>query len=316
MPVPVEYSFRHYLAAKKSVDDRALNQQVWCSLQQALAESGASSPLRVLEVGAGIGTMVERVLDWNLLPGSALITAVDADPETISEARERLPRWGAGAGFEVSPGLDETIILRKPARQVTIRLEAADIRQLARRDGQRQQWDLLLAHAFLDLVHIPTALPALLALLCPGGFFAFTITYDGLTVFEPPIDPAFDAQVMALYDCKMDERLVDGQPSGDSRAGRHLFEHLRLAGAELLAAGASDWVAFPGPEGYPEDESYFLHHIIHTIEGALRGHPELDAARFTDWIARRHEQVEREELVYIAHQVDILGRVPFGGGES
>jgi SAM-dependent methyltransferase len=310
MPDPVEYSFRRYLAAKKSVDDRALNRQVWRSLRQALAESAASSPLRILEVGAGIGTMIERILAWNLLPGGALITAVDIDPEAIAEARERLPRWGAAAGYEVAPGPEEAILLREAGRQVTIRLEAADIRQFIRRESHPQAWDLLLAHAFLDLVNIPTALPALLALLRPGGFFAFTITYDGLTVLEPALDPAFDAQVMALYDRTMDERLVDGQPSGDSRAGRHLFEHLRLAGAEVLAAGASDWVVFPGPEGYPGDEAYFLHHIVHTIHGALRDHPELDAGRFADWIAGRHVQVEREELVHIAHQVDILGRVP------
>jgi SAM-dependent methyltransferase len=310
MPVPVEYSFRRYLAAKKSVDDRALNRGVWDTLRRMLVESGGSSPLRVLEVGAGIGTMIERMLAWNLLPGDALITAVDVDPDLISEARERLPQWGAEAGFEVSPGLEETIILREPARQVTIWLEAADIRQFVRREGQQRRWDLLLAHAFLDLVDVPKALPALLALLHPGGHFAFTITYDGLTILEPAIDPAIDAQVMALYDRTMDERQVDGQPSGDSQAGRHLFGNLRRTRAEVLAAGASDWVVFPGPGGYPADEAYFLHYIVHTIHNALRGHPDLDAARFAGWIAERHAQVEREELVYIAHQVDILGRVP------
>ncbi|MEJ2148470.1 MAG: class I SAM-dependent methyltransferase [Chloroflexota bacterium] len=310
MPVPVEYSFRRYLAAKKSVDDRALNRGVWDTLRRMLVESGGSSPLRVLEVGAGIGTMIERMLAWNLLPGDALITAVDVDPDLISEARERLPQWGAEAGFEVSPGLEETIILREPARQVTIWLEAADIRQFVRREGQQRRWDLLLAHAFLDLVDVPKALPALLALLHPGGHFAFTITYDGLTILEPAIDPAIDAQVMALYDRTMDERQVDSQPSGDSQAGRHLYGNLRRTRAEVLAAGASDWVVFPGPGGYPADEAYFLHYIVHTIHNALRGHPDLDAARFAGWIAERHAQVEREELVYIAHQVDILGRVP------
>jgi SAM-dependent methyltransferase len=310
MPVPVEYSFRRYLAAKKSVDDRALNRGVWDTLRRELVESGGLSPLRVLEVGAGIGTMIERMLAWKLLPGDALITAVDVDPDLIAEARERLPQRGARHGFEVSPGLEGTIILREAARQVTVWLEAADIRQFIRREGQQGRWDLLLAHAFLDLVDVPRALPALLALLRPGGYFAFTITYDGLTILEPAIDPAFDAQVMVLYDRTMDERLVDGQPSGDSRAGRHLFGHLQRAGADLLAAGASDWVVFPGPVGYPADEAYFLHYIVHTIHGALRGHPDLDAARFANWIAERHAQVERGELVYIAHQVDILGRVP------
>jgi hypothetical protein len=107
----------------------------------------------------------------------------------------------------------------------------------------------------------------------------------------------------------MDQRITAGRLSGDSRTGRHLFDHLRAAGAELLDAGGSDWVVFAGPNGYPGDEAYFLHFILHTIHSALEGHPDLDAARFADWIARRHAQVDQGGLVYIAHQLDFLGRV-------
>ena len=96
--------------------------------------------------------------------------------------------------------------------------------------------------------------------------------------------------------------------SGDSRSGRHLFGYLQAAGAQILAAGASDWVVFPGPDGYPADEAYFLHFIIHTIHGALAGHPELDPYCLDAWAARRHAQIERCELVYIAHQMDFVGR--------
>ena len=49
----------------------------------------------------------------------------------------------------------------------------------------------------------------------------------------------------------MGERVRHGRPAGDSRSGRHLFAHLRRAGARLLAAGASDWVVHAQPSGYP-----------------------------------------------------------------
>jgi len=107
----------------------------------------------------------------------------------------------------------------------------------------------------------------------------------------------------------MDSRQVNGKPSGDSQTGRHLFQHLRTAGAELLAAGSSDWVVYPGPNGYPADEAYFLHFIINTMRTALAGHPDLIPEQLTGWIDRRHAQIENEELVYIAHQLDFLGRV-------
>jgi hypothetical protein len=67
---------------------------------------------------------------------------------------------------------------------------------------------------------------------------------------------------------------------------------------------------FAGPEGYPADEAYFLHFILHTIYTALAGHPQLDAERFATWITERHTQVEQGTLVYIAHQLDFLGCLP------
>jgi len=103
--------------------------------------------------------------------------------------------------------------------------------------------------------------------------------------------------------------VLDGKPSGDSRTGRHLFANLRTAGVDVRAAGSSDWVVFAGANGYPADEEYFLHDIIHTIGAALTGHPNLDAARLDAWVTQRHAQIEQGALVYIAHQLDVLARV-------
>jgi hypothetical protein len=262
----------------------------------------------VLEVGAGIGTMLERALEWGLLRGLVTYTAIDLQPDNIAEARRRLPVRAAEMGFSTEQD-GAHLVLRCDDLRVTVELEAVDLFDFTAREQGRRAWDLLIAHAFLDLLDIPPALPPLFALIRPGGLFYFAITFDGATILEPPIDPMLDAQIEALYHRTMDERLVDGNPSGDSRAGRHLFAHLRAAGAQLLDAGSSDWVVFPRQDGYPADEAYFLHFIVHTIDGALAGHPDLDADRFAAWIAERHAQIDRRELIYIAHQLDFLGRV-------
>jgi hypothetical protein len=103
---------------------------------------------------------------------------------------------------------------------------------------------------------------------------------------------------------------MDARPTGgDSRAGRHLFSHLQMAGAQVLAAGASDWVVHSVNGKYPADEAYFLHFILHFFEESLTGHPELNAAAFANWIKERRAQIERGELVYIAHQMDFLAKV-------
>ena len=148
----------------------------------------------------------------------------------------------------------------------------------------------------------------LLNVLKPGGLCYFSLNFDGATIFEPTIDPPFDQQVETLYHQTMDQRLTRGEPSGDSQTGRHLFTHLKNTGIEILAAGASDWVVFPVQGSYPHDEAYFLHFIINTIQAALYANPELDAQRFASWVETRHAQITRGELVYIAHQIDFVGR--------
>lgn len=308
----MEYSFTRYLSAKKSVDDRALNWQVWQALAASLPPASPEAPLRLLETGCGTGAMLERMLSRRLLT-YASYTGFDMSAENISEAARRLPLWAADHGWRTSPtswlpGRHAfELCLERPGSRVVARFETASLSEFAAGPGSGRDWDLLVAHAFLDLLHLPTALPQLLGLLAPGGLFYFTINFDGATLFEPCIDPAFDQEVERRYHLTMDRRLVGGIPSGDSRTGRHLFHLIPQFGASILAAGASDWVVFPGAQGYPEDEAYFLHYILHTIDGALNQDPDLDPDRFASWIAARHAQVEQGELVYIAHQIDLLG---------
>jgi SAM-dependent methyltransferase len=303
---PVTYSFQGYLAAKKSVDDRALNRHVWENLVRSLPRSTPDTRLQVLEVGAGIGTMLERALEWGLLTRAAY-TAIDAERLNIGEARRRLPAWAAAHGFYVEE-MQAGIGLRRGAQDVRVEFDAVDLFDLVGRERGRRAWDLLIAHAFMDLVDSATSLPLLFSMLRPGGLFYMSLVFDGATIFQPEIESALDAQIETLYHQTMDRRITAGQPSGDSRCGRHLFAHLQAAGAQLIDAGASDWVVFAGPDGYPADEAYFLHFIIHTVRTALEGHPDLEAERFAAWIDRRHAQVEEGSLVYIAHQLDFLGR--------
>ncbi len=277
-------NFIRYLAVKQTVDDRALNTHVYETLRAELPPG----PLDVLEVGAGTGAMLDRLVARGLLAAGGRYTAVDADPANVAAALERYSR-------RTSP--------------LSVSWEAADVYDFARRKRGRRAWDLLIAHAFLDLVDAPRLLPELLALLRPGGLFYFTINFDGLTILEPPVDPGFDEQVIDLYHRTMDERTADGRPAGDSRSGRHLLWQLPAAGAEILAAGASDWVVVPSRGGYAADEADFLRAILGFFEQSLSGRPELNPARLAGWLARRRAQIEAGELIYVAHQIDVCGRV-------
>jgi hypothetical protein len=237
-------------------------------------------------------------------------TAIDADPEAIVACCRHLPAWMSARGFDVVDETPRRWRFRRDGSDVTVEAETIEVQQFIVRTGGSRLWDVIIAHAVLDLLDLSSTLPGLVSLLRPGGVCYFTIAFDGATIFEPVLDPVLDAQIERLYHRTLDLRRVAGAPAGDSRTGRHLFEHLRAAGIDILDAGSSDWVVFAGSQGYPDDEAYFLHYIIHTIDLALRGHSDLDPVGFDAWVARRHAQIEAGSLVYIAHQLDFLGCLP------
>ncbi len=302
---PKYFSFTRYLETKKGVDDRAINEKVWADLAEAI---NRRSGLRVLEIGAGTGSMLERLISANLLP-QASYTGLDLSSENTRYAISSLPAWANRNGFQVNETAHGCFSLEKYSQHVSVEFETADVLDFVEQAGNWQNYDLLVAHAFLDLVDIPHLLPRLFRLLDREGLFYFPINYDGLTVLEPQIDEDLDRQVLALYHETMDTRITGGLPSGDSQTGRHIFNHIRKAGGMILAAGSSDWVIFAGENGYTEEEAYFLHFIIHTISNALQGQPQLDRRAFQEWINARHAQIDSSELVYIAHQIDLLGKI-------
>ena len=293
------YDYARYLAAKRTVDDRALNGHVLAELRRLMP---AGAP-RVLEVGAGLGTMVARLMDWSVV-GTGEYILLDTDRQLLDHSRRWLRDWAAARGLRsdlLPDGLQ--------VGDLRVRLVHAELGSYLEADHGALA-DVLIANAVLDLVDVPAILPGLLRLLVPGGVYWFTINYDGDSIFAP--GHPCDDQVMRAYHRDMDERVRYGRPAGESRTGRHLFHHLRAAGAPALAAGSSDWVVSAGPDGnYLADEADFLRRILDTIRAALRNRPDrVDPADLADWLAVRCRQLAAGDLVYIAHQLDFAGRSP------
>jgi SAM-dependent methyltransferase len=289
-----------YLHAKRSVDDRALDGRVLQSL--AAAVQALPPAPRILELGAGVGTMVSRLSDRGIVTAGRY-TLVDGDGASLSAAREHLARWaGAAAGSQ-----DQRLDLRAAGKDLQIDFAAADVFDYLATTAAEPAFDLVVANAFLDLVDVPALLPLLWRRLEAGRPFWFSINFDGETIFLPEL-PADDT-VLAHYHATMDRRVRNGRRAGESRTGRHLLTTLPASGARVVDAGSSDWVVWPGTDGrYPEDEGYFLHHIIATINTALAG--MMDADELRAWVSARHAQIDRGELVYIAHQLDVTGVSP------
>jgi SAM-dependent methyltransferase len=296
---PMTFDYARYLAAKTTVDDRALNRHVLAELRRLMP---AGAP-QVLEVGAGLGTMVARLMDWGVVEAGEYVL-LDADRQLLDGSRQWLGDWAAARGLRT-----ELLPDGLQVGDLRVRLVHAELGEYVAADHEARA-DVLIANAVLDLVDVPTILPGLLRLLVPGGLYWFTINYDGETIFWPP--HPFDDEVMRAYHCDMDERVRYGRPAGESRTGRRLFDYLRDAGAPARAAGSSDWVVSADPDGnYPGDEAYFVRSILSTIQNALRSRPDWVKQEDLDyWVALLGRRLDAGELVYIAHQLDFVGRSP------
>src|SRR6185437_5619225 len=145
------------------------------------------------------------------------------DPRLLRDAAAWLAEWATARALPTAATPDGVRVGELEVRMVEA--ELGDYLEV----GRGQPADLLVAHAFLDLVDVPAILPRLLRLLVPGGAYWFTINYDGESIFMP--GHPHDDQIMQAYHRDMDERVRYGRPAGESRTGRRLFHYLRDAGA-------------------------------------------------------------------------------------
>jgi len=93
-PEALDHGYTRYLIAKKSVDDRALNRRVLADLCRVMP-AGA---WRVLEIGAGLGTMVARLLEWQVVTAGEY-TLVDVDRQLLRDSRTWLSQWATARGL-------------------------------------------------------------------------------------------------------------------------------------------------------------------------------------------------------------------------
>jgi SAM-dependent methyltransferase len=303
--VPDSYSYLRYLQAKETVDERARNERVWAEfLRRAPRRSG--SALRILEVGAGEGATAERILDALQDQSVSAIeyTLVDVVPEHLAAARERLWEWAAQHGYNCSE--QEGVLTIAGPTPATLRFVSADLFDFAA--SHENVFDVVVAQAVLDILPLGRALARLRSLLRNDGLWYLPIHFDGVTAFEPPLSLDLDARIEQLYHRSMSEEAgEEGGPVG-AQTGRRLLTRFQEANSDLLSAGSSDWVVFARNGAYAGEEAYFLHHVVHFIEEELTGHPELNADAFERWVVERRRQIERGELIYVAHQLDVLAQ--------
>ncbi|ARS89286.1 class I SAM-dependent methyltransferase [Natrarchaeobaculum aegyptiacum] len=310
-------TFGAYLEARRPVDDRALDDRVFEQFAAALAahSAGDDEPLRIVEVGGGIGTMIARLVERNVLAGSVRYRLIDREAALVDRAREVLPDWLEAAGCTVERTPTGLVARSRPQSvasgsapglELEVILEVGDAFTVST-DGTGA--DAVIVSAVFDLVDLERALPWLASALQPGGLCYAPLTYDGATGFAP-VDP-LDDRLERLYHRHMDE--IRDEPGG-SRAGRRLVGSLERDDQPfcVLAVGGSDWVLRPHERSstVASAERVVLGHLLETIDDALADVPVSTVEQRTRqrWRDRRERELEAGELTAFVRHVDVLAR--------
>ena len=166
------FTYGRYLAAKKSIDDRALNHHVWQTLGRSLGQIRKGEPMKVLEIGAGIGTMLVRAVERGLLAGPSTYVATDCDAERFRAARTYISQWARQQGHSLSWSGALAGRLRTDDADVSVVFDPISAETLADQPDKHTFCHLLIAHAVLDLIDFPSLLPKLLPKLKDGKISA------------------------------------------------------------------------------------------------------------------------------------------------
>tara|TARA_R110000824_G_scaffold336_9_gene2236 strand:+ start:32824 stop:33708 length:885 start_codon:yes stop_codon:yes gene_type:complete len=285
------FDYINYLDVKKVIDDRSLNKEVWEAFSGWVkSRESETGNLRVLEIGAGIGTMIERLLDSSIL-GKCHYIALEPEASFKDAAKLRLRDWSESHELSFKILAPEIWLIVGDELNLTIEWlvdSAENITGLFKDNS----FDLLLSHAVVDLLPVPIIMPDILKKLQPQGAYFFSLNFSGETKFEPRHQQ--DDEISRLYHADMDKRFptLTWQPS---LTGLGLSKCLENYGCKSVVDGESNWLL-------GIDDRQFIENILETIHKALDGLPGLDV-----WLAQRSEQNAKGQLMLEISNRDCFG---------
>lgn len=294
-------AFAEFLQAKYALDHRSLNPDVWRSFVNEL--SGIDS-LEWLDVGTGTGAMLRRILQIKH-NGTMRLTGLDMESGLLAIAENEIAAILESKGFAIEKRIGH-LSAERGADHIDFKPVCMPLSEFR---SAPNRYDVITAHAFMDLVPLRQTLAGFHDGLKPGGLFYTTINYDGETVLFPPYpDGEFEDVLLQTYDASMEMRRLNGSETGGAKCGRRLYGELLNAGFEIVRYGSSDWNITPCDGAYRDDDQVVLDRLLGWIASEGRNDPALDPEKLDRWLTCRRRQRQERTLGIIVHQIDILAR--------
>lgn len=272
-----------WLSLREHYDLVARNQDIVQTVQRW---QGRTSPLRVLDLGAGTGANF-RILSPRL-DGVQQWLLVDHDPQLLQQVAPLTDAWAKRRGVECDS--DGTRISLGRTQVQTLQADlVSDLEQLPREDIH-----LLTASALMDLVSAEW-----FARLADRQWPALYIvlTYNGQIDWHPA--DAFDETARELINRHQQGNKGFGQALG-AEATDYMVEVLRQRGYEVMV-NAADW------RMQPQDIT-MQHMLLEDWSEAMR---ELDPTPALDeWLGRRESLIEQQQSRLRVGHSDIFAWLP------
>jgi len=295
MPV----AFADFLKAKFALDERSLNREVRGAFLDALR---SLAQIECLDVGAGTCATLRRLLNNGLITPLA-VTALDRDPGLLAIGRQDTEGWLSAVGLE--PRIASGAIQTPGERPTAIRFAVAELKD----HRPDRPYNVITAHAFLDLAPLPQALRLFATWLQPGGYLYATINYDGDTaLLQAYDDAAFEARLLGHYNDTMELRRVDGHATGGAYCGRRLQELLPASGFDILALGRSDWNITPVEGRYCDGDALCLEALLEMIYAEAQRSGLFCQHQLGHWHQDRLRLLQQRTLRSTIRQLDLLAR--------
>lgn len=297
--------YTQYLSAKKSIDDQSLNRHVWHTLKKSLPKSNLHEPLEVLEIGGGIGTMFQRLVEWQLTPHMNYVLT-EPKEEYLNFFWQAIVPWSKKKKIEIEKLSATSARLSTAKSCIFVSTIVADGDKIVQHFLENNTFHLLVANGVFDLLDIELFLPDCFNLLNNSGLLYASINYEGRTDFFPLWPNATEGELLTQYHDSMQRNTASSSPFPACMSASRLISTAINNTFEMLAAGSSDWVIHPKNRQYTEDESFFLNAILDTIWMELVENKNVDQTVLKDWISLRQKQLNENNLIYFANNVDLL----------
>ncbi len=303
------FDYPEYLAIKQAIDNKSLDQNVWRTMSAWLKRYASGDDFRILEIGAGTGSMLIRLLDADLLDNVRYF-AVELEPDFARVAKNELTVWAETHDYTLIATEPYRWSLRDKEKRVEIHWVTADILEIGSL-FESAYFDMLIGHAIIDLLPVPACMPTLLDLVKSGGSYYFSLNYAGETSFSP-FHP-LDFEITRAYHLDMDKRFPNTEWRA-SQTGKVLGVWLKQQGQKIVAQGDSPW-RLSAKSSPAAVDNRFIGNILDTMEKALDGLDGLE-----DWLRLRRQQANSGTLLFFASNRDLFGRTgmvkPVQGKES